>query len=67
MDTMISMNIIRRAGVFIAAAVVVSFVAFAASGCGGATTTAAGGTTNGLEHKTATEVLHDAARALAAT
>jgi len=66
MDTTISMNIIRRAGVFIAAAVVVSFVTLAASGCGGATP-AAGGTTNGLEHKTATEVLHDAARALAAT
>lgn len=66
MDTMISMNITRRAGVFIAAAVVVPFVALAASGCGGATTTSVGSTTNGLEHKTATEVLHDAARAVAA-
>ena len=65
MDTMISKNIIRRAGVFIAAAVVVPFATLTASGCGSATT-AAGGVTNGLEHKTATQVLHDAAHALAA-
>ena len=65
MDTMISMNIIRRAGAFIAAAAVVLFVALAASGCGGATT-AAGGTISGLENKTPTQVLHDAAAALEA-
>ena len=46
MDTMILMNIIRLAGVFIAAADAVPFAALAASGCGGATTTG-GGTTNG--------------------
>jgi hypothetical protein len=65
MNTMISMNIIRRAGVFIAAAAVVPFAALAASGCGGATTTA-GGATSGLENKTPTQILHDAAAALGA-
>jgi hypothetical protein len=65
MDTMISMNIIRRAGVVIAAAVVVPFAALAAGGCG-STTTTAGGAANGLEHKMANVVLQDAARAVAA-
>ena len=64
MDTMISMTIIRRAGVIVAAAIVVPFAALAASGCGG--TTATGGATNGLEHKTPALVLQDAARAVAA-
>jgi hypothetical protein len=63
MDPVLSMNIIRRADVFIAAAVVVAFVALAASGCGSATT-AVGGTTSGPEHKTTTQVLHDAAAAV---
>jgi len=65
MDTMISMNIIRRVGVVIAAAVVVPFAALAAGGCG-STTTTAGGAANGLGHKMATVVLQDAARAVAA-
>ena len=65
MDTVISMNIIRRAGVFIAAAVVVSLAAVAVSGCGGATT-ATGTTTNGLEKKSAADVLQAAAAALSA-
>jgi hypothetical protein len=64
-DTMISMNIIRRAGVFIAAAVVVSLPAVAVSGCGRATT-ATGTTTNGLEKKSAADVLQAAAAALSA-
>ena len=51
MDAMISMNVIRRAGVFIAAAVVAPIVALAASGCG------AGTSTGGLENKSPTEVL----------
>jgi len=38
MDIMISMNTIRRAGLFIAAAAVVPFAALAATGCGGAPT-----------------------------
>jgi hypothetical protein len=63
MDTMISMNIIRRAGVFIAVAVMVSLAALAASGCGRATT-ATGTTTNGLEKKSAADVLQEAAAAL---
>jgi hypothetical protein len=57
-----SMNLIRRAGVCIAAAVVVPFVALAASGCGGAATTI-GGTTSGLENKSPAEVLQAAAAA----
>ena len=65
MDTMISVNIIRRAGAVIAAAIVVPFAALAASGCG-STTATAGGATNGLEHQTPTMVLQDAARAVAA-
>ncbi len=66
MNTMISMHIIGRAWVVIAAAVVVPFVALTAGGCGGAAT-AAGSTTNGLDHKTATEVARDAAATLGAT
>ena len=65
MDTMISMNTIRRAGVLITAAVVFPFAALAASGCGGGTT-ATGGVANGLETKTPAQVVHDAAAALAA-
>jgi len=52
------MNVIRRAGVFIAAAVVAPIVALAASGCG------AGTSTGGLENKSPTEVLQDAVAAL---
>jgi hypothetical protein len=58
MDAMISMNVIRRAGVFIAAAVVAPIVALAASGCG------AGTSTGGLENKSSAEVLQDAVAAL---
>jgi hypothetical protein len=65
MYTTSSMNLIRRAGVRIAAAVVVPFVALAASGCGGAATTT-GGTTSGLENKSPAEVLQAAAAALRA-
>lgn len=71
MNTVISMNIIRRAGVFIAAAVVVPAVALAATGCGGHTAAAGAaaavsGTTNGLQTKTPAQVVHDAAAALLA-
>ena len=65
MDRMIAMNIIRRAGFFLAAAVVVPFIALAASGCGGATP-AASGATNALENKTPTQVVHNAAAAVEA-
>jgi hypothetical protein len=63
MDIMISMNTIRRAGLFIAAAAVVPFAALAATGCGSATT-ATGGVANGLETKTSAQVVRDAAAAL---
>jgi hypothetical protein len=65
MDATSSMNLIQRAGVRIAAAVVISFAALAASGCGGAATSA-GGTTSGLENKSPAEVLQAAAAALRA-
>ena len=68
MDAMISMNVIRRAGVFIAAAVVAPVVALAASGCSSGistgTATSAGISTGGLENKSPTEVLQDAVAAL---
>ena len=70
MNATISTSIIRRAGVFIAAAVVVPVVALAASGCGGHTaasaTAAVSGTTNGLEKKSPADVLQGAAAALTA-
>lgn len=71
MNATISTSIIRRAGVFIAAAVVVPVVALAASGCGGHTAAAGAtgtvtGTTNGLEKKSPADVLQAAAAALSA-
>lgn len=58
MDTRSLMNLIRRAGMRIAAAAMVPFVALAASGCG------AHNSTGGLENKSPAGVLQAAAAAL---
>lgn len=60
---MIYMSLIRRAGALTAATAMAALVTVAASACGGATT-ATRPTTNGLEKKSAAEVLQDAATAL---
>ena len=61
---MIAMNIIRRAGACAAAAALGALVTFVASGCGGMRAIAV--TTNGLEKKTGTQVVQDAAAAIEA-
>src|SRR6185437_13833504 len=61
---MISMNLLRRAVALIAAAALAALVA-AASACGGAATSTAT-PTNGLEKKSAADVLQETAAALEA-
>jgi hypothetical protein len=65
---MFPVNVIRRAGVVFAAAVVAPMVALAAGGCGSAAgigaAAAAGGATNGLQAKSPDQVIHAAAGAL---
>jgi hypothetical protein len=62
---MISMNLLRRAVALIAAAAMAALVAAAASACGGAATSTAT-PTNGLEKKSAADVLQETAAALEA-
>jgi hypothetical protein len=64
-NTVISMNLIRRAFALTVAAAMAALVTPAASACGGATT-ATGTPTNGLEKKSSADVLQAAAAALAA-
>lgn len=68
MRAMVTVNVIRRAGMIAAAAAVAPVVALAASGCGSPAATrtgaAAAGTTNGLQNQTPDQVLSDAIAAL---
>ena len=64
MARMISMNLIRRAGVLVAAGLA-TFIVLAASACGGPGT-APGVTTNGVQNKSPADVLQAAAEALQA-